>query len=397
MSQPLEPSPSPWLTASRRAALLTNVLALGLLSGLVLSPKLWLSTRSYPLTPVWDRLPTIPPPFDAVWFGTMLALLIALVFVPWRRWLLVALLTLAVASALFDQSRWQPWFYQYLAMLAALAWAAWKPDDSSRQESALGTCRLVVAATYFWSGVQKINATFVAVVCPWLLEPLPEAVRSLLGWAGYVAPFVEAAVGVGLLWPRLRPPAIAAAVVMHLLLLLALGPTGHNWNSVVWPWNVVMIAAVLVLFVRTPEAPARAILWPRGCLYGRLILLTFGVLPGLHLVGLWDAYLSAALYSGNTIEAYVRIDPERLPADVLPHAERQGGEWRIELTTWSMRELNVPAYPARRVYRHVAEELAGRAVPTGGLELVISSPVNWRSHERRETVTRVRTEDKVPR
>jgi hypothetical protein len=276
-------------------------------------------------------------------------------------------------------------------MFAALAWAAWKPNDPERQRAALGVCRLIIAATYAWSGVQKMNATFVTVVCPWLLQPLPEAVRPLLGWAGYVAPFVELGVGVGLLIPWVRPAAMVGAVAMHVALLLILGPTGHDWNSIVWPWNLAMIAMVLVLFWRTGDVGPRSILWPRGCLYARAVLLLFGVLPGLHLVGWWDGYLSAALYSGNTMDARLQGGPEqreRLPAEVRPDLAPSGEGWRLSLTSWSMRELNVPAYPARRVYRRVAEELAGRAEPPLELELVVSEQPCWRSGERRETVYR---------
>src|SRR5262245_55384608 len=75
-----------------RAACLTSILAVALLSGFLLSPRLWLSGRSYPLTPVSDLLPAIPPPFDVIWFGAMLLLLLALVVLPRSRWLLLALL-----------------------------------------------------------------------------------------------------------------------------------------------------------------------------------------------------------------------------------------------------------------------------------------------------------------
>ena len=45
------------------------VLACGMLAGFLLSPNLWLSERDYPLCPISDLLPNIPPPLDRVWFG----------------------------------------------------------------------------------------------------------------------------------------------------------------------------------------------------------------------------------------------------------------------------------------------------------------------------------------
>jgi hypothetical protein len=393
---PVEPhhsAPQPgWLTIPRRLACLTAILAAALLCGFLLSPKLWLSTRSFPLTPVWDRLPPIPPPFDVVWFGGMLLLLPVIAVVRRPRWWIVALLVLACASGLWDQSRWQPWFYQYLALFGALAWASWKPDCPQAQQAALNTSRLIVAATYGWSGIQKLNATFLAEVYPWLLHPVlpvvPEFLRPLVTGAGFVVPFVETGLGLGLLLRRLRPLAVGGAVVMHLLLLLVLGPTGRNYNSIVWPWNAAMAAMVIVLFWRTPAVTARSVLWPARSAYARVVLLLFGVLPGLHLVGLWDSYLSAALYSGNTLDGHVLVPLEqadRLPDDVQADLEPGDDGWDLNVSSWSMRDLNVPAFPARRVYRHVAQVLAARCEPPADLYLVIDEQPDLVTGRRRET------------
>jgi len=376
-----------------RSACLTRILAAALLGGFLLSPKLWLSSRSYPLSPVSDRLPPIPPPLDAIWFGALLLLLLAIAVLPRNRWLLVALLALAGALSLWDQSRWQPWFYQYLAMFGALAWASWKKDRHQATEAALNTCRLIVAATYTWSGIQKLNVCFVVEVYPWLLEPLlrelPQSIRPLVAGMGPVVPAIEIGIGIGLLLQPVRTLAIGAAVAMHLLLLVLLCPTGHNYNSVVWPWNVAMILMVLVLFWRTAALMPWSILWPRRFLYARVILLFFGILPGLHLFGLWDAYLSAALYSGNTLDGHILLSPaqrDQLPADLLLDLRQRDDQWQLDLGVWSMRELNVPDYPARRIYRHVAEELAARLDPAAVLILVVDEQPDWDSALRRETI-----------
>src|SRR5262249_20231145 len=152
----------------------------------------------------------------------------------------------------------------------------WKPDGPQVQATALDTCRLIMAATYVWSGVQKMNASFLAEVYPWLLTPvlpvMPAALRPLVAGAGIVVPFVEPGLGLSLLVPRLRPLAVGGAVAMHLLLLLDLGPFGHNYNSIVWPWNVAMATLVVVLFRRTPAVTARSVLWPARSAYARVVL-----------------------------------------------------------------------------------------------------------------------------
>jgi hypothetical protein len=54
---------------------LRAVVAAGLMAGLLLSPKLWVSTRFYPLTPVAQFLRPLPYPFDYAVYILLLALL----------------------------------------------------------------------------------------------------------------------------------------------------------------------------------------------------------------------------------------------------------------------------------------------------------------------------------
>ena len=170
----------------------------GWIAGFLLSPKLWLSSRTYPLTPVSGLLRPLPAPFDYVVFVALLLLLtwIAIATRPVRA--ITALVAVAAAYALFDQSRWQPWFYQYLFMLAALG-LSYRDEESRR--GMLQTCRLIVAAIYFWSGVHKANSTFVHDAFPLMVEPLvrwvPEIARGRLLSLGFAAPIAEAAIGLG--------------------------------------------------------------------------------------------------------------------------------------------------------------------------------------------------------
>ena len=68
--------------------------------------------------------------------------------------------------------RWQPWFYQYFFMLAALGFYAWKKPEAKNNRVALDCCALIVVCTYFWSGIQKLNASFIHEVWPDMTAPL---------------------------------------------------------------------------------------------------------------------------------------------------------------------------------------------------------------------------------
>ena len=52
------------------------------MAGLVLSPKLWVSKRFFPLTPVAQFLKPLPYPFDYAVYILLLALLAAIAVMP---------------------------------------------------------------------------------------------------------------------------------------------------------------------------------------------------------------------------------------------------------------------------------------------------------------------------
>ncbi len=355
----------------RRAQGVKAVWCLGFLAGLLLSPRLWLSTRTYPLTPAADLWPGIPYPLDHVWYIALLGLLGAVLVVPRPRRLLVAFLVLGGLLALGDQSRWQPWAYQYFLIGIALAAYPWQDAEKNPEQAAasLNACRVIVAGTYFWSGVQKFNWSFLYEGFPWLLQPFvspTETVQPWLAAGGLAAALVEMGLGIGLLVRPLRTAAIVGVCAMHFFILLCLGPLGHNFNRVVWPWNLVMPLFTLILFARSGPLGSAGMLRPHRAVHVMALLL-LGVMPALSFVGLWNHYLSAALYSGNTLQGFVYVRAsaaEQLPAQ-LRRGVVQGDVYVVNVMDWSMDELQVPDYPSLRVYRNIAR-LYLRQVPQPG-------------------------------
>lgn len=376
--------PPPARAPCARALLLKAAVALAMLAGLLLARNLWLPTRTYPLAPVADALPALPDAVQQLGFVALLALLALVVVLPWPRLPLALFVTTAGLLSLWDQSRWQPWFYQYLFLLFALCFYPWGDPDApdERRQRVLNACRLVVAGTYFWSGLQKFNVSFATDVFPWLVEPLvPSALRDLARTGALLVPVLETAIGAGLLVPGYRRLAVLLALGMHAVILYCLGPLGHNWNTVVWPWNVAMMAFVLTLFWRVPEIGPRELLWPGRSIVQGAALLLFGVLPVLNFFDRWDAYLSAALYSGNTVRAEIVLPTgtrDALPPELRKHCPAGfDGACRVDLFDWSIEELNVPAYPAERVYRRIARQLAAHAPDPAAARLILRGPPHW--------------------
>src|SRR3989344_1466431 len=125
------------------------ILCLGFIAGLLLSLKLWVSSRVYPLTPV---LPVVPIPYPADWIllFALFALLVSVIFFSRPRPLLWASVALVALLVFFDQQRLQPWAYQYVVMLAALGLYSWKWEDWRGRDGTLNLCRFLFARLYFW-------------------------------------------------------------------------------------------------------------------------------------------------------------------------------------------------------------------------------------------------------
>ena len=332
----------------RRLLYLRVAIVAGTIASMALSHKLWLSARFYPLTPVFPFLKPIPSPYDAVLFG---ATLVALALAALSPRLIAFFATFAVVLAVCDQSRLQPWFYEYFFLLLGLAFAS--PN----------ACRLILAATYFWSGAQKLNAGFINDVFPAMLDPflrhLPHSAQSLVHPLSVTAPFLELWIGIALLGRKFRTPAVIAAVAMHAFILIALGPWGQNYNHVLWPWNIAMAAAVVLLFWKTDNS-ARQVLFSRNPFHIAAFVL-FAIAPALSFFGTWDHYLSAAMYTSNTNHGTIFITNdlfERLPDGIGEYARVETPQIdSIDIDEWSANELNVPPYPEVRIYKSVAKKI----------------------------------------
>jgi hypothetical protein len=371
-----------------RAGAVRALVCLGLAAGVVLSHRLYLTHASYPMMPIAGVLAPIPSPLDHALLGVFVVLLVLAAMLPRSTWLLLGALGAAVVLSVCDQSRWQPWFYQYLVMLIALVPTPGAgPTDPER---ALATCRAIVACTYLWSGLQKLNVTYATLVFPWFVEPvarsLPSSLSAWLPTAAVVTALLEAAIGVAMFVPRARSSAVVAAIATHAVVLGMLGPWGHATNQVVLPWNVVMAALDILLFwgvSSTTPVPRR--------LDRHAVLVTLvAVMPALSFTGLWDSYLSGALYSGNIAEAVIAVGPavkQRLPPEMVRYVvtNRQGVDVLV-VGDWSLGELGAPPYPQARIYRALARHVCSHAADPTQVRLVIfDRPRPWSG--RRETTT----------
>ena len=269
--------------------------------GLAMSPHLWIGPRSYPVAPVFDSLRG-PGTRWTTAVCRSVCVAVAMLVSPRPQKLIAAFLAIIVTFCLLDQTRWQPWVFLYGFLLGTLALFSWDSEDLAGRNRALNIARLIVAGTYLFSGLQKINPNFMQNDFPWIVSPITDvipAVAPTLHWLAMAAPFIQVAFALGLLTRRFRRISLIAAVAMHVFILGMFGPLGLNWNNIIWPWTAAMAVLDILLFTGKQEFSWRDIVWSGRNSYHAGVLVVFIGLPLLSFVNLWDLYLSAALYSGN--------------------------------------------------------------------------------------------------
>jgi hypothetical protein len=345
------------------------------------SLELWFPiSRAFPRAPVLFALPENSVVFFERLLAVVLAASLVLTIIS-RRWKIFSLIAAAALAVLifFDQTRLQPWVFQYWLLIVVLAFGKTQAADEDASRQTLSLVQISIAALYFWSGAQKLNYTFAHETLPKLLAPLENlfpAVQIPFVFLGVTIALIESLTGIGLLFRKTRRVAVCAAIATHLVILTLL--VARNYNHIVWIWNAALVAIVLFAFWRS-EISLKPSIRTAGDWREKLIKTIVAasvLLPALSFFGFWDMFLSGALYSGNVEVAVIRTD-ENLFAKLPPKAQavvfqtKNGGERMLPLVEWSIAETRVPVYPERRVFRQVFGEVCRLAGDESKPELII--------------------------
>lgn len=339
------------------------ILCIGLLAGMGLSRKLWfVGDRLYPMIPFIGEDP-FPAWLHALMSMSLVMSVTCMALRKGRRNVFAAMsVTLSVFLAAMDQTRLQPWFYQYtLMMLPFIYWKGADRMNVADRNLIMTSMQIILIGIYFWAGFHKLGTTFPMVWTDSVAAPLldklsgrwAESVQAFGNWI----PWIEMLTGLFLIVPAMRTIGVLLALGMHITILMLIGPFMSHSNSVIWPWNITMMGLVWVLFSgnRRPFIQGD---WPDAPLSSRfvavLLLLLVWVMPFFSVYGIWDRYLSFHLYSG-TAHRYVLIFnagtenklPFRYREYVIPATELSPAE--LNAGWWSMQELNVPHVSEGRV------------------------------------------------
>jgi hypothetical protein len=346
--------------------------------GLLVSSRAWIGPRSFPLAPVFGGLPVLDDIVARGLFAAIFVLAVAILVAPDPRRFIVAFQLIVLVFCGLDQTRWQPWVFQYIVLLATLGLFSWSSQDVVGQQRTLNIARLVIAGTYVFSGLQKVNWNFIENDFPLIVRPVTDALPSVaraLQPLGMVAPFVQVLFGVGLLTRRFRRVALICAVAMHLFILAMFGPFGLDWNRIVWPWTATMAVLDILLFAGNAQFSFREAIWTRARWDHAAVFALLVLLPILSFFNLWDSFLSSAIYSGNLTEATIYASDagaRDLPAAVKQYVVHTSPDTNVlNLQYWAIQDLDIVSYPETRVFKAVAESLCHHLGDPAQLVLVV--------------------------
>ena len=357
---------------------LTRIIALFWLIAKLISYKLWMGDRLYPLVPVFEAANSIPVGVHAGLLAISLSLLSILLIFPASRVFMASLIIAEVLSCSLDVTRWQPWEYFYLFLLTVLLLRG------RCRERLYFSVLLIICSTYIFSGLGKLNGGFLHEVWKTIILRKfagipPEYLRNeIVHYAGLLLPMTEIVLGLALFFLKKKKWPAGVLMAMHVFILLLLSPVGINYNPVVWPWNIAMIC---LLYYSSVNANLQQILIPKISFRRDYLLLIFWVLlPALSFGGYWGKYLSSGLYSGNHPALYICFKEGSVPDDIA-NADAFKGDSKLcnlgiklSVHQWAITELGVPPYPEYFYYRWFKKAYENRYGSSNAIFIVMAYP-----------------------
>ncbi|RCS46056.1 hypothetical protein DTL42_16335 [Bremerella cremea] len=354
---------------------------------------IWLPQQQFPAVPVLEVFCPVPGFVDLGLLGAILALSLGLLLTgpqfKWAAAMWLALAFLLVFAFLLNQHRFQPWAYQFAVL--ALFFGLAPPAIARRLASWL------VLSIYFYSALSKLNPSFVNELGSDFLATLGNFVGLNLipiqlgpwKWFALAFPAFEMLAFLLLLNRQTRKVGVVAACLMHVGLLLVLGPLGLNHSWGVLLWNVFFfVQAILLFWFPVPTATPQPACWNvrlAQAICGLVLLF-----PTLELIGLGDPWPSWGLYAshvGRTHCFLVRHAATKLPEDLQKYVAADSTNdlfVPVELDQWSLRTTGAPMYPGERFAFAVGRSFVLKTNTAKVAQFVLESPAG-RFQEDRQT------------
>ena len=317
------------------------VLCINLLSQLCLSPRLWgYGTRYFPKVSLLQDTSV-----DFNFLLLFLPCLFLMSFGRFHQWFLYLFLGVMAVAVAVDINRLQVWIWQQILMILFGFVLLQKHKNVTYLQ-------WIFIAIYLWSGIHKLNPLFAENTFKWFLEETIFQSFGRLPMLGYASACIEILIALLLVFPYTRRIGCILSFIFHAFILYCIGPFGHDWNTVVWPWNVAMIFWIYLLFYKNKNTLIIANQSIREKIIAFVLIILVFINPFFHYFNAWDEQLSFKMYAGDCMEGTLYLEPrdnELLPEYILseiyvPAQDSLSDKIRVVLDDWAFAELHVPPY-----------------------------------------------------
>ncbi|WP_405604535.1 MauE/DoxX family redox-associated membrane protein [Polaribacter sp. Asnod1-A03] len=313
------------------------------------APKLWVSTKNFPTVPLYNWLPVLQYPLDYILAVGFFLIQVIYIFKN-KTWLGWTIILFYIFLALIDQNRLQPYFYQsFLTILAIEIF-----NKNTNPKKILYVIILIFFATYFWSGIQKINADFYVIWLRALNKHFSFLPQWFLVGFTYAVPWLEAIMGVLLLFNKTRKFGVLFILLMHSIITFLLFYLGYGYNVV--PWNFQNILSVIILFW-TLKTSSPFDFFLKYFNKQKLIMLTFTIIfPFANSInGFYDNLLSFHFFTADLKYYYIEINDElkeKLPKYMNEYYRKNDNTTIVFCNEWAAKVNKVLFYPEDRVIEY---------------------------------------------
>ncbi|WP_300354433.1 hypothetical protein [Chryseobacterium sp.] len=210
---------------------------------------------------------------------------------------------------------------------------------------------------YLFSGLHKFNRSFLSTF--WMDEILKDffglsleiILKFKLFFAGLLIPVIEVLLAISLLVSKSKRKISLLLIIMHICILILIGPFGLNYNSVIWFWNFTLIFILFLLYALPVEKTDSKMI-----LNNSYWLILWFIMPIFSFFGNWYQYFSFNLYSGKGYQMYICVNNDNY--ELKPYLEPVDGKLckdkpYLNLQNWAMSEIKSAPFPDIEVYQKI--------------------------------------------
>ncbi|MCF8276796.1 MAG: DoxX family membrane protein [Flavobacteriales bacterium] len=331
---------------------------LGFLLSNLAGVKLFSMSNQWLWIPVWDMNVSYAFAISILFLTGFSAVVAAILL---RTSLAILTIGLFLSYVLFvDVNLLQPYNYMYLFLLFLFC------ADKERTSIAVSILPYLLAGIYVWSGLHKFNAHYAESAFYntfYQLFHLPSYwAESRWPLLAYFSAFLEVLFGAGLLFRAFRKYAALLLIATHVIILLAIGPFGLQWNPTVWPWNLFMMAILSSFILETKH---ELVVWNWRTIVPMAMIWLLPIATMLHLA---PRSCGWHLYSADDPYGYVCLKDK--PSDEVGTACVQtDAAWRFYVNLFYIQQTNTMAVPEPWILERLFEKMEAVIPELSGTEM----------------------------